>query len=368
MALVFQNTRALTSLSEGNAQQAQRIGTSVNARAEQAYGRGSVAANLCAATLCDAWYELDQLDEALQVLANRSGILRSSMPDVMGRATICRARITLQRESPQAALSFLETQSAHFHVLGLDRLLAFMLAEQVRVLVLQGENRRASELVARLTALEASLRPHAEARDEITCQTALAKARLALAMRDPIITLEQLQTVITFAEQSARGRSLVRACLLGAQAHVMLDQPEQARAKLKQAVEAGARMGLVRTLLDEGPALLSLLAQWQDEIAGEDSVGDYLKALLCHETSLAEPSPAVSAQRNTNEGPRASLTPRELEILGLVAQAMSNKRIALTLNITFGTVKWNVKNILAKLGVSSRYAAITLARQQGMLK
>ncbi|MNV77971.1 Transcriptional regulatory protein LiaR [compost metagenome] len=114
--------------------------------------------------------------------------------------------------------------------------------------------------------------------------------------------------------------------------------------------------------------MLSLLAQWQDEIAGEDSVGDYLKALLCHETSLAEPSPAVSAQRNTNEGPRASLTPRELEILGLVAQAMSNKRIALTLNITFGTVKWNVKNILAKLGVSSRYAAITLARQQGMLK
>ena len=368
MALVFESTRALTSLSEGNAQQAQRIGTSVNARAEQAYGRGSVAANLCAATLCDAWYELDQLDEALQVLANRSGILRSSMPDVMGRASICRARITLQRESPQAALNFLETQSAHFHVLGLDRLLAFMLAEQVRVLVLQGENRRASELVTRLTALEASQRPHAEARDEIACQTALSKARLALAMRDPLSTLEQLQTVITLAEQSARGRLLVRARLLGAQAHAMLEQPESVRANLHQAVDAGARMGLVRTLLDEGPALLSLLAQWQDEIAGEGSAGDYLNALLCHETTQAQPTPVVSAPRHSNEGPRASLTPRELEILGLVAQAMSNKRIALTLNITFGTVKWNVKNILAKLGVSSRYAAITLARQQGMLK
>jgi LuxR family maltose regulon positive regulatory protein len=78
--------------------------------------------------------------------------------------------------------------------------------------------------------------------------------------------------------------------------------------------------------------------------------------------------PIAGAPRNTSEGPRASLTPRELEILGLVAQAMSNKRIALTLNITFGTVKWNVKNILAKLGVSSRYAAISLARQQGLLK
>jgi len=368
MALVFENTRALTSLKQGNAQQAQRIGASVTERAEQAYGRGSVAANLCAATMCDAYYELDQLDDALRVLANRSGILRSSMPDVMGRASICRARIALQRESAQAALNFLETQSAHFHVLGLDRLLAFMLAEQVRVLVLQGENRRAGELVTRLTALEACQRPHAEAREEITCQTALSKARLALALRDPQSALEQLQVVMPYGEQSARGRLVVRARLLGAQAHAMLDQPDQALANLQQAVQAGARMGLVRTLLDEGPALMALLAQWQDRIAGDDAVGDYLQALLCRETPPQPALPVAGAPRNTSEGPRASLTPRELEILGLVAQAMSNKRIALTLNITFGTVKWNVKNILAKLGVSSRYAAITLARQQGMLK
>ncbi|MGT2429013.1 response regulator transcription factor [Cupriavidus basilensis] len=65
---------------------------------------------------------------------------------------------------------------------------------------------------------------------------------------------------------------------------------------------------------------------------------------------------------------RGPLTPCELEILSLIAEAMSNKRIALTLNITFGTVKWNVKNILAKLGVSSRYDAIALARQRGLLK
>jgi len=368
MALVFESTRALTRLREGNAQQAQRIGTSVTARAEQAYGRGSVSANLCAATLCDAYYELDQLDDALQVLANRSGILRSSMPDVMGRASICRARITLQRESPQAALNFLETQSVHFHVLGLDRLLAQMLAEQVRVLVLQGENRRASELVTRLSALLASQRPHAEALEEITCQTAFSKARLALALRDPLGVLEHLQTVVSYAEQTARGRSLVRARLLEAQAHAMLDQAEQVRACLQQAVEAAARMGLVRTLLDEGPALLALLTQWQDEIAGQGPLADYFDLLLRRETPPAPPAPAVPAPRGMSEGPKPSLTPRELEILGLVAQAMSNKRIALTLNITFGTVKWNVKNILAKLGVSSRYSAITLARQQGMLK
>ncbi|BCX68206.1 LuxR C-terminal-related transcriptional regulator [Pseudomonas izuensis] len=368
MAMVFESTRALTRLREGNARQAQNIGTRVTERAEHTYGRDSVAANLCAATLCDAYYELNQLDDALRVLANRSGILRSSLPEVMGRASICRARITLQRESAQAALHFLEAQGAHFHVLGLDRLLAMMLAEQVRVLIQHGENRRATELMTRLTALEAEQRPHAEAREAIGCLAAMSRVRLALAGREPVQALEHLQSIAAYIEQSAKGRTLVRLRLLGALAHHMLDQPDQARAYLQQALEAGARMGLVRTLLDEGPAVLALLAQGQDEIALDSSTADYLKTLLNRESPHEEPTPAAVAPRSMSDGPRASLTPRELEILGLIAQAMSNKRIALTLNITFGTVKWNVKNILAKLGVSSRYAAISLARQQGMLK
>lgn len=46
---------------------------------------------------------------------------------------------------------------------------------------------------------------------------------------------------------------------------------------------------------------------------------------------------------------------------------MSNKRIALTLGITLETVKWNVKNIFSKLGVSSRYDAMILARRRGIV-
>jgi LuxR family maltose regulon positive regulatory protein len=38
-------------------------------------------------------------------------------------------------------------------------------------------------------------------------------------------------------------------------------------------------------------------------------------------------------------------TPRELVILELISQAMANKRVALTLNISLQTVKWNLKNI-----------------------
>ncbi|MCY1436135.1 transcriptional regulator EpsA [compost metagenome] len=124
----------------------------------------------------------------------------------------------------------------------------------------------------------------------------------------------------------------------------------------------------MRSILDEGPRVIDLLARLQDsgEMDGPDA--DYLAALLTAAARPAREAEPAANGRAAAEATRTSLTPRELEILHLAAQAMTNKRIALTLNITFGTVKWNVKNILAKLGVSSRFAAIATARQQGLLK
>ncbi|MNE91813.1 Transcriptional regulatory protein LiaR [compost metagenome] len=61
--------------------------------------------------------------------------------------------------------------------------------------------------------------------------------------------------------------------------------------------------------------------------------------------------------------PSVLLTKREQEILTLVEQSMSNKRIALALNISVQTVKWNLKNIFIKLNVSSRYEAIIATRK-----
>ncbi len=60
------------------------------------------------------------------------------------------------------------------------------------------------------------------------------------------------------------------------------------------------------------------------------------------------------------------LTPRELEILCLVAEGQSNKVIARNLGISDGTVKLHVKAILRKLNVHSRVAAAVLAVQQSV--
>ena len=68
------------------------------------------------------------------------------------------------------------------------------------------------------------------------------------------------------------------------------------------------------------------------------------------------------------EGPFSDLTPREMEILCLLAEGQSNKLIARNLGISDGTVKLHVKAILRKLGIHSRVEAAVIAVEQGLRK
>ena len=74
---------------------------------------------------------------------------------------------------------------------------------------------------------------------------------------------------------------------------------------------------------------------------------------------------AAASARGPNEaGP---LTPRELEILEMLAEGASNRAIASRLKISRYTVKFHVASILAKLGASSRTEAVTLGVRRGLI-
>jgi DNA-binding NarL/FixJ family response regulator len=62
-----------------------------------------------------------------------------------------------------------------------------------------------------------------------------------------------------------------------------------------------------------------------------------------------------------------SLTEREIQVLNLVAQGMRNKEIAAQLNISDETAQGHVKNILAKLSVHDRTAAVAVAVRRGIV-
>ena len=62
-----------------------------------------------------------------------------------------------------------------------------------------------------------------------------------------------------------------------------------------------------------------------------------------------------------------TITPREHEILGLIAAGMSNREIGEKLFVSENTVKFHLKNIYAKLAVTSRVQAVSAAREMGIV-
>ena len=75
----------------------------------------------------------------------------------------------------------------------------------------------------------------------------------------------------------------------------------------------------------------------------------------------------VSQEHDTSAMLEA-LTPRELDVLRLLARGLENKEIALELVISERTVKFHVSSILSKLGAGNRTEAVALAAQQGLIK
>jgi DNA-binding NarL/FixJ family response regulator len=115
------------------------------------------------------------------------------------------------------------------------------------------------------------------------------------------------------------------------------------------------RLG-VRAMLSRDAASAEVLAAVEAASAGLAVVDPHdLEALL----SASNPT-AASAESTV-------LTPRELEVLRLMAEGAANKNIAWKLGISEHTVKFHVASILAKLNASTRTEAVAIGIRKGMI-
>ncbi len=105
-----------------------------------------------------------------------------------------------------------------------------------------------------------------------------------------------------------------------------------------------------------------LVVALRDIIAGKTVVAPDLAPVL------ASAVQGDNQEKSEKEDPFAVLTPREFEILTLLAEGQSNKVIARNLGISDGTVKLHVKAILRKLNISSRITAAVMAVEHGVKK
>jgi DNA-binding NarL/FixJ family response regulator len=120
--------------------------------------------------------------------------------------------------------------------------------------------------------------------------------------------------------------------------------------------------GAAARLAAAGPPAWGLLGPG----AGREQLAAAVRAVHRGLVVLGPPlAPGWFPPRPAGEGPR--LTPREREVLALLARGLGNKQIAWELSVSEHTVKYHVSSLYAKLGAGSRTEALRLGIERGLL-
>ncbi|MBU0494358.1 MAG: LuxR C-terminal-related transcriptional regulator [Chloroflexi bacterium] len=220
---------------------------------------------------------------------------------------------------------------------------------QVRVWLAQGNVAAAARWADDTTASVLAL-PELREGEDLT----RARVRLAQSRGDDALTL--LEPLLHAAEKRGRMRRVVELLALHALAFQSQGDAEGALAPLARSLTLAEPEGYIRTFVDEGPPMATLLRQAAMRGIAPAYVGQLLAAFEASEPETIPTQPLVEP-----------LSERELEVLGLIAQGLSNREIAGRLVISLSTVKGHTANIYGKLGVNSRTQAVAQARALGIL-
>ncbi|MFJ4291861.1 LuxR C-terminal-related transcriptional regulator [Cupriavidus sp. NPDC089707] len=312
---------------------------------------------LAAVLLADAMYELNQTEAVRHLLEGRIDIIeRLWMPDMALRALLALAGAYLAERRQLDAFACLDRLEDYAVTNDLERLRAFLLCARVQLYLRAGEVDLAD---ASLQRLEAMVRRHPDAATsrgfDIWLNWERARAAQDLHRNAFDAAREHLEAAVTRCEQRGRTRRAVALRLQLALAQRGCGRTDAARGNLLEGLRTGHRLGLTRTLLDVSPEIPALLANLQESEALDPVLAMYVTRLLAA-GAAADPQTAAppTAAPKQHGIPVTTLSERERDILELVAQAMPNKKIARALNITPETVKWHLKNVFSKLGVSGR--------------
>jgi LuxR family transcriptional regulator, maltose regulon positive regulatory protein len=208
-------------------------------------------------------------------------------------------------------------------------------------------------------------------------QPLLTRARTLLAAGSPD-DLAQAAELLADRQAKALARSFARSLIEigGLQALVLSAQGHEAAAlaALQEAVEWAAPGGALRLLADSGPGLIPLLRKLLDAGVAPRYVEKVLAAIV-EPGALGEPTaPSVpllqadaAAPIPRVEAPAEMLTNREIDVLILLSQRLSDKEIAERLVLSPVTIKKHEQRIYRKLNVDNRRAAVAQARRLGLI-
>lgn len=306
------------------------------------------------------WNRLDEAEAFLQLALQAAR--RMQHTKLLSLGATQQARLLLARgkreQAEQALREASHLASQHpYQVAQQEALL-----EEGRLLLLQDNKVAFEDWCARVGITSESSPTFAQE------QVALLLARWLIAHQQADLAMAFLPAWREAARESGRDLVVMQCSLIQALAHATRQEYRPALDLLAQTVQRAELGGFVRLFLNEGLAMREMLTM----LAAKRSMElPYLQTLLaafpqsvCPPVPDTEHTPAFSSRTDAPHGP---LSPREEEILRLIAQGATNEEIAAQLVIAYTTVKRHVSTILSKLDATNRTQAVAIAREQGWL-
>lgn len=294
--------------------------------------------------LARIYYEWNDLDAAEQH-TQQSLRLAHQYETIIDRYVISEvflARIKLAQGDIEAAVDLLAQTDHSVRQHNFFHRIPEVAAAQVLAFLLQGNLAAAAHLAQ-------------------THNLPLSRARVYLARGEAAEAIAVLASCRAQAEAKGWQDERLKAMVLQALAFHAHSEKDKAMQALKDALVLAEPGGCIRIFVDEGLPMAGLLSEAAIQEIIPEYVGKLLTVMEHEKQERAQPS-VTSAQLLIEP-----LSPRELEVLRLIAQGLSNDEIGKRLFLALDTVKGHNRRIYDKLQVQRRTEAVARARELGLI-
>ena len=200
-----------------------------------------------------------------------------------------------------------------------------------------------------------------------THELPLSQARVHLAQGDPSAALAVLEPLRQQVEAKGWQDERLKVMVLQAVALHAHGEKDKAVQLLGDALALAEPGGFIRLFVDEGAPMAQLLSEAAARGIMPDYIGKLLAAFAGVQHDEGQTTTLSSSVTCVHSSLVEPLSQRELEVLQLIAQGLSNHEIGERLFLALDTVKGHNRRIFDKLQVQSRTEAVARARELGLL-
>jgi LuxR family maltose regulon positive regulatory protein len=176
-------------------------------------------------------------------------------------------------------------------------------------------------------------------------------------------TMGLLARLLKAAEEGKRMGSVIKILVLQALAFEAQDKISAALKPLERALNLAELEGYVQAFAGEGPPMARLLY----EVLSQGISPGYIQRLLVAFPDFEPGRPEFAGSQISGEDWIEPLSDREIEVLQLITEGLTNSEIAARLYLSLNTVKAHTRNIYGKLNVHNRTQAIARSQELGLL-